>query len=473
MNYYTYHYYADYQITQFGNTKYIYCPESKPKLDEEYQFDTAQDTKDLIKAILNLNLENEEEILKFTSDHGLLVNTQNNSTYPTYCGKPIPKKFNDFLSPAGAGFSISLHLFKYLIELIRNILHLSTEIALYDNYMKKANSSSSARENYKNNIQNIIKYFLSLMYQPYATHSTITKGINLVFDGDTPLSRFAYNYHEALLGFLLLKPTNPIPPYNRLLLKLNQKNIKLSAQFNSMDYNENITSESDIPKLELEDCLNVTYEMSKKDYEAFILSDGFFENSPKERQESIIKARNAQKSSDNPETNQISFSITQSIAPDYKYKNTLTSPASDALYYEVILKILIKLNSYFDLSFHNPHKIEASLKNNIKPDDTLTIMESINMLSRQLIIDTINSFTQNINYRLEADDKGHYNIALVSESLLQDIFLKMADILNKYNITVCKYRKCNNPVFSLKSRPAQCCCHTHLTSYLRYRERHS
>lgn len=473
MKYFTCHYYADYQIIEFCNTKYIYCPKSIQEFDEEYRFDTERDTKNLIKAILNLNLESEEEILKFTSEYGLLANTQNDPEHPTYCGKPIPKKFNNFISPAEAGFSIPLHLFKYLIELIRNILHLSTEIALYNNYMKKANSSSSAREDYTDNILNIIKYFLSLMYQPYATYSTVTKGLNLVFDGDTPLSRFAYNYHEALLGFLLLKPANPIPHYNNSLLALSKKNTELSEKFNSMDYNKSITSESDIPRLKLEDCLNISYCMSKKDYETFILSDGFFESSPKERQESIIKARAAKKTSDNSGINHISFSITQSIAPDYKYKNTLTSPASDTLYYNPILKILLILNDYFNLDYRNPHKIDVTLKSNVKPNDTQTIMELINQLSRQLITDTINSFTQNINYRLDADEKGHYYVTLVSESLIQGIFFKMADILNNYNITICKYRKCNNPVFSLKSRPAQCCCHTHLTSYLRYRERHS
>lgn len=473
MKYSTYHYYADYKIIEFCNTKYIYCSKSIQEFDEEYRFDTERDTRNLIKAILNLNLENEEEILKFTSEYGLLVNTQNDPEHPTYCGKPIPKKFNNFISPAEVGFSIPLHIFKYLMELIRNILHLSTEIALYNNYMKKANSSSSAHEDYTNNILNIIKFFLSLMYQPYATHSTITEGINLVFDGDTPLSRFAYNYHEALLGFLLLKPVNPISHYNYSLLELSQKNTALSIKFNSMDYNKNITSEANIPRLKLEDCLNISYSMSKKDYETFILSDDFFENSPKERQESIIKARYAEKSSDNSDTNHISFSITQSIAPDYKYKNTLNSPASDTLYYNSILKILLYLNNYFDLDYRNPHKIEVALKNNVKPDSTQTIMESINKLSRQIITETINSFTQNINYRLDADEKGLYAVTLVSESLIQSIFLKMADILNKYNITICKYRKCNNPVFSLKSRPAQCCCHTHLTSYLRYKERHS
>ena len=469
MNYSTYFYYADYQIIASGKTKYIYCPKSFRELDAEYRFDTKKETKKLFQSIIKLNLESEEEILEFTSEYGLLINTQNDPDHPTYCGRSIPDKINEYISPASTGFSISLNLFKYLIELIRNILHLSTEIALYNNYMKKAHSSVAAHEDYKSNILNIVKYCLSLLYQPYATKTTISDGINLVFDGDTPLSRFAYNYHEALLGFLLLKPMNPIWHYNRSLLDLCKKNTELQQQFDSMNHDRDITFESDIPELELSDSLNISYKMSRKDFNTWIMSDDFKKNSPMERQISIMSARTF----DDIDTDPISFSITHSIAPDYKYKNKLTSPASDTLYYEGILNILNYLENFFDLDCNNPSKFEVSLKNNVKPDDTLQLMEMINMLSRELIIEIINSFIPNINYQLAANEDGQYSVTLISESLLQSIFLRMSDILNKYNITICKYCNCKNPVFSLKSRPAQCCCHTHLTSYLRYKERHS
>ena len=259
MKYSTYFYYADYQIIELGNIKYIYCPKSVRELDVEDRFDTKEDTKKLFESIVKLNLEDEEEILEFTSEYGLLINTQNDPDHPTYCGKSIPDKINEYISPAATGFSLSLNLFKYFIELIRNILHLSTDIALYSNYVKKANSSSEAHEDYKNNILNIVKYCLSLLYQPYATKTTIIDGINLVFDGDTPLSRFAYNYHEALLGFLLITPNNPIWNYNHSLLSLCKKNTELKQQFDSKNHDGNITFESEIPELELDDRLNIAY----------------------------------------------------------------------------------------------------------------------------------------------------------------------------------------------------------------------
>lgn len=474
MNLVTCFYYANYEIIKFGNKKFIHCCKSEKDLEMEYRFQTKKDIKNLIKSILNLNLENEKDIVEFTTQYGLLINTQNNPDYPTYCGKPVPQKINELISPSTNGFSMSLDLFKYCINLIKNILHLSTEIRLYADYKKNANTSTNAKLDYKNNILNIVNYFFSLLYQPYATITTMIDGINLVLDGSSPLSRFAYNYHEALIGFLIPRPTSPIYQYNHSLLSLCKKNKDLQQQFYSLDNDKNITSEADIPSLKLADDLKMTYSISKDDYENFILSDEFYQASPMERKISISSIRKPlKKHFEQSAMNYVQLNITHSIAPNIKYANELITPASDTIYYEEILNILIESEKYFHLGCNNPSQFEVRLNNDVKLTDTLSIMKKINNIAQKLIVETINSFTENINHKLYVDEKGQYNVNFISESFLQNIFLMMSDILNTYNVTVCKYRYCNNPVFSLKSRPAQCCCHNHLTSYSRYKQRHS
>ena len=105
MNLVTCFYYANYEIIKFGNKKFIHCCKSEKDLEMEYRFQTKKDIKNLIKSILNLNLENEKDIVEFTTQYGLLINTQNNPDYPTYCGKPVPQKINELISPSTNGFS--------------------------------------------------------------------------------------------------------------------------------------------------------------------------------------------------------------------------------------------------------------------------------------------------------------------------------------------------------------------------------
>ncbi len=473
MKYSTYFYYADYEIIQLNNVKYIHCPKPVKELDTEYRFDTKANTKKLIRAILALDLENEQEILNFTSEYGLLVNTQNDPEHPTYCGRPVPQKINELLSPAKTGFSMPLHLFKYYIELIRNILNLSTEFSLFDKYGKKSGLAANANYDCAENINHITKYFLSLLYQPYATMTTTIDGINFVFDGNTPLSRFAFNFHELQLFFLIPRPINYIQQYNHSLMELCNKNKGLLQKFYALTDNGTITSESDMPEITLADKITMTYAISREDYETFILSEDFYNNSPIERQLSLLSVRDTlKKHFDTANADTISFSMVHPIAFKRKYKDKLVTPASDTVYYENILKELISLERYFDFNYRNLTEIEVALKNNTEYNEVLSLIERISTTGKQLLTETINSFTTNVNYRMDLDEKGNYQTTLVSDTLLQGIFFKMADLLNSYNVTICKYRHCNNPVFSLKSRPAQCCCHTHLTSYLRYKERH-
>lgn len=474
MKYSTYFYYADYEIIESNGIKYIHCPKPVKELDAEYRFDTKANTKKLIKALLALDLENEQAILDFTSEYGLLVNTQNDPEHPTYCGHPVPQKINELLSPAKTGFSMPLHLFKYYIELIRNILHLSTEISLFDRYGKKGGISADENYDCAENIHHITKYFLSLLYQPYATMTTMIGGINFVFDGNTPLSRFAFNYHELQLSFLIPRPINCIQQYNHSMMGLCSKNKDLLQEFYVCMDNGTITYESDIPRITLGDKINMAYTISREDYETFILSDDFYNNSPPERKLSLLSVRDTlKKHFDTTNADKISFSMAHPLAFKAKYKDKFTTPVSDTVHYENILKELISLEKYFDFYYHNSTEIEVTLKNNSEYDEVLSFIEGISTTGKQLLTETINSFTTNVNYRMYLDEKGSYQTNLVSGTLLQGIFFKMADLLNSYDVTICKYRHCKNPVFSLKSRPAKCCCHTHLTSYLRYKERHS
>ena len=314
---------------------------------------------------------------------------------------------------------------------------------------------------------------MSLLYQPYATMTTTIDGINFVFDGNTPLSRFAFNFHELQLFFLIPRPINYIQQYNHSLMELCNKNKGLLQKFYALTDNGTITSESDMPEITLADKITMTYAISREDYETFILSEDFYNNSPIERQLSLLSVRDTlKKHFDTANADTISFSMVHPIAFKRKYKDKLVTPASDTVYYENILKELISLERYFDFNYRNLTEIEVALKNNTEYNEVLSLIERISTTGKQLLTETINSFTTNVNYRMDLDEKGNYQTTLVSDTLLQGIFFKMADLLNSYNVTICKYRHCNNPVFSLKSRPAQCCCHTHLTSYLRYKERH-
>ena len=86
---------------------------------------------EIMRAILELDPDNEKEILDFHRSYGLLVNTLNDPENPTYCGKPISPKTNSLISPFLSGIALPKYFFKFYVELLKNIFRLSTEISLY------------------------------------------------------------------------------------------------------------------------------------------------------------------------------------------------------------------------------------------------------------------------------------------------------------------------------------------------------
>jgi hypothetical protein len=137
--------------------------------------------------------------------------------------------------------------------------------------------------------------------------------------------------------------------------------------------------------------------------------------------------------------------------------------------YLEICSLIIDMEDYFDIELDEDYNLHVNYK---EKKDTQKLIDRVTNLSQRLIAETINIYTSNINYETIITD-SNYLLQLKSPSLLQSIFLEIGNILNNYDITICKYRKCNLPVISSKNRPALCCSHNHLTDYLSQQKRDS
>ena len=138
--------------------------------------------------------------------------------------------------------------------------------------------------------------------------------------------------------------------------------------------------------------------------------------------------------------------------------------AYDSIHFGDLVDLLVSMEKYFNVSYRDP-QIHVTLKDINDINSLLPFFNEIIVFGKQLILETINMYTLNINYTLSIEKNGEYKLQLISQSLLQSLFLEMANILNSYNVSICKYPPCNNPVFSTKKRPAKCCCHNHYTNY--------
>lgn len=154
-----------------------------------------------------------------------------------------------------------------------------------------------------------------------------------------------------------------------------------------------------------------------------------------------------------------------------KIKITEESPDSeieklayDSIHLGDLADLLVNMEKYFNVSYKDS-QIYVTFKDTSDTSGFYAFMDKIIEFGKQFILENINIYTSNINYRLSIEANGEYKLQLVSESLLQSLFLEMANILNNYNVTICKYPPCNNPVFSTKNKPAKCCCHNHYTNY--------
>lgn len=254
MTYTSYIYPGEYEIIKCGETEYIYSPKSIQELAREYDFTAKSYSKSIVQDIIRLNLDSKKEILEFHKIYGLLINTQNDPDNPTFLGIPITKEVKKaFVFPKSSGCSMSLILFRYFVELIRNILNLTTEIAINENYKKPTNSSEyqcnlHKSEHMKNSLR-IVQSFLSLLYQPNAMYGTMQKGITYVLGGMTPLSRFALHYHSFAKSYERFFSNDFIHKFNHSLLNLSEENEKLFEPFKPTKNRQANYSEPDQPAM--------------------------------------------------------------------------------------------------------------------------------------------------------------------------------------------------------------------------------
>lgn len=455
-------------ITSSDGIRYLSYCESRQKPPMKYTFTTKADSKEFIRDIVRLDLDDEEAIKGFLKERGLPINTESNSDYPTYCGIPIARDFAQRIAPSSSGISMSLGLFRYTMELIRNIMRLSTEISLYRQQPPAHFDSSFGKALYEEErLQGIIKLvesFLSLLYQPYTMHETLFKNSNWVLGGNTPISRFTYYFHCVLLYMAKINPKfiyeDYISTYNHGLQDLCHKNLLIYQGLNAEkhDLEQNDSFFRPIQELELEIMMVVIYMLDVEKLR---------EQYPDTDVHSIPPE-------DIPLKTHI-YPVTNAPADCPKEKNLIKIQekfsdgemkrlAYDSIHFGDLVDFLVDMEKYFDVSYDDP-QIHVALKDTSDMSSLHVFLERILVFGKQLILENINMYTSNINYTLSIKENGEYKLQLLSESLLQSLFLEMANILNNYNVSICRYPPCNNPVFSTKNKPAKCCCHNHYTNY--------
>lgn len=448
--------------------KYLAYQSLDGKPSSQREFITKSDSKDLILDIIELDLADENAIKEFLKKNGLLINTQSNSDFPTYCGIPIAKDYAKKIAPSSSGISMSLGLFRYNIELIRNILRLSTEISLYKKepptHFTSNFSKTLYKEEYLQSITKLMQSFLSLLYQPYTMHETLYENLNWVLGGSTPISRFTYYFHCILLFIAQISPEyiyeDYISTFNHGLQSLCQKNLEIYHKLDSKN-----------PDLEMADSLFQPIQELELKIEAVLLPlvdhEKFRELYPNTDINSIDPK-------DIPTEIKV-FPVTSNLANYPKQKGTIKiteeSPDSeiknlayDSIHFGDLADLLVNMEKYFNVSYKDS-QIHVTFKDINNVEGIRAFLDKITEFGKQFILENINIYTSNINYTLSIEAEGEYKLQLMSESLLQSIFLEMASILNNYNVSICKYPPCNNPVFSTKNRPATCCCHNHYTNY--------
>lgn len=461
-------YQGEYKIvdSEDGIRYLAYQNSGKPPI--QYTFTSKAASKEFILDITKLDLTDEDAIKGFSEKNGLLINTQSDSDFPTYCGIPIAKDYAQKISPSPSGISMSLGLFRYTIELIRNILRLSTEISLYKEVPPKHFNSNFNKtlyeEEYSKSIIKLVQSFLSLLYQPYTMHETLYKNLNWVLGGSTPISRFTYYFHCILLYIGYMNPKyvyeDYISTFNHALQELCHKNLEIYQRLNSENHN-----------LEQDDSLFQPIKELKLEILAVIICILDY----KKLKELYPDTSEVSISPENLPLKVKVYPIT-SCPPDLpkkKYEINITEEfpdseieklAYDSIHLGDLADLLVSMEKYFNVSYKDS-QIYVTFKDTSDTSGLYAFMDKITEFGKQFILENINIYTSNINYRLSIEANGEYKLQLVSESLLQSLFLEMANILNNYNVTICKYPPCNNPVFSTKNKSAKCCCHNHYTNY--------
>lgn len=443
-------------------------PSKKPPM--QWTFATSADSKGFILDIIKLDLTDEDAIKEFLKRNGLLISTQSDSDSPTYCGIAIAKDYAKKIAPSPSGISMSLGLFRYTVELIRNILRLSTEISLCKETLPKPLDSEFKKALYKEehlqSIRKLVHSFLSLLYQPYTIHETLYKNLNLVLGGSTPISRFTYHFHCILLCIGQSDPRyvyeDYISTFNHGLQKLCHENLEIYEKLNSENHSLELDDSlfKPIERLELKIKLLISKIVLldlEQLVESYPIPDIMPINSVK-----IPTIPNVYPITDGP-PNLPEITRTIKITKEYP-DSEIEKLAHDSIHLGDLADLLVDMEKYFDVSYKDS-QIHVAFKDITNTNDLHAFINKITEFVKRLILENVNMYTSNINYTLGIEANGEYKLQLVSESLLQSIFLEMANILNNYDVSICKYPSCNNPVFSTKKRPAKCCCHNHYTNY--------
>ncbi|EOS47784.1 hypothetical protein V1226_06400 [Lachnospiraceae bacterium JLR.KK009] len=365
-------------------------------------FDGKGHTKDFFSQIVSLDIDDLNAIKEFTKQYGILVNTQNDPEHPTFMGLITNAGFNEKYLSFSSGCSMPLSVFKNYITLIKNMLLLATAISL----------DYKSQKEYAENSAHIIEYFLTVLLQPYGYNDIIHSKIDWTIGGNTPLTRLAF-YGGRFCSKMhpLFRASQCMHLFIHTLQDFNRKNRALLEKFNSEK-----------------------------------TPNGSFYDIP------IFQAEKSVSYGKDSLPNGCKFSVSDTEIIDFL--------SSD---YAELCEIFNSLTSNFHFSLDNDYKINVELNST---DGIKLLMTQIIKISQKLLIETINFYANGINFEVSASDKKKkYDMRLVPQCFLQGIFLAMGCLLNKYQVTVCKYKKCNKPVISLISRPALCCCHNHLTNY--------
>lgn len=450
-----------YEIKNIGPTPYIYCASPTAKIVDEYEFLGKGFSKDFMKELINIDESDTESLFNFLEKYGPLFNTNSNSKDPTFCGQRISTELANYLSPFEEGVSMPLAIFFQHLELIKNILLLSTEIDLYTSRAFNPNTCADA---YKENILNIVKHFINLLYQPYTLKNNVQKTLNWIIGGKTALSRFTQNYHSVLrqnkelvfsidfmhrfnIGVLALGTVN-----NDILKATSIDSINEYGNIFIPYKNEIIISETDASVVF--DSETIT-ELFANHLAHFLTQDAqkLNCNTPPIFNASFLKT----------------LEQNATIETTYPISETF---AEDSISYIGLATLLITLNKYFDFRYISTHEINVKFRNSKNSCSDDFVME-ITKFAKLLVQDTINTYISNINFELSLSTNNNYTFKPKSDSLLQSIFLEIANTLNNYQVTLCNLPSCNNLVISHKNRPATCCCSSHRTAYIRWRERRS
>lgn len=265
---------------------------------------------------------------------------------------------------------------------------------------------------------------------------------NPIIEGPTPLSRFAFHYHDAFQSSPGAFSSNLLRNFSFAFYRVSTKNNKAKKYIPSAP--PEIKEETDIP----------TY-------------------TPPER-----------------------FCITTSV-PGFQIDFLETFYDDTATFdYENLSYTLCSLYQYCEFSFNKNGTLDLSFTNKAAFLSDTALIKLISKIGKRLIMETINTYTASINFQLKQFDENElsesehekylsalkknshsnsweYLLTYQSSCLLQSLFLATADMLNEYGVGTCKYPGCNKTFLYKLTRPKSCCNHKHIDNYSKLKKRNS